>query len=562
MTTNRRTLWVLSWIAALALALSACGGADGNADEGGDSDDDKQASATGSEPGNILEFGEQYKVEFTAGETELEFEIEPDPGVIISAEFENDAASSAFFSAQLTQDGEAKAFSDTASPGGSTDLAFTLAAEDDDSTFKLELSGNPDTTVTFQVNTEPQEDGGKEGDAPGELANPRPLDLGGDDSDDDDADEDAEDDEADSDEDADSEGDESDDADEDGDAAEDDEDSDTAEGMELPGHLGGNDQADYYSFDAAGGDEINIPLTNHDDSEGSISVTLMFNGDSIETANVNAGGDDAITRTLGDDEDGEYILVVTGFGETNYTFTPSLGSQADCGQEGDAPSGDGDNRAIDVPSDCDGRFGDADVDDSYEFEAAGGDLIEIEVSNDATSDGRVFLSLRFNGKRLDNVTVNAGGTETISRTLAAADGGTYEILVEGDSGQATTYNFTLGGGTQDDGGSGGDAGEEGDELAIEVGKPISGVIGDSDKVDAYKVNITSPNATIEFTNDAASDGRVLPKMFVNGKRKGDANVSPGGSEVVEMTEVTGELQIVVKGDSVPAVNYTFTVTEG
>lgn len=101
-----------------------------------------------------------------------------------------------------------------------------------------------------------------------------------------------------------------------------------------------------------------------------------------------------------------------------------------------------------------------------------------------------------------------GEERTDAEVMSDSSGGLYYLEVEGGEGP---YAVELALEAQDDGGSGGDAGDEAAEaVPLETGQSFSGRVGDFDESDWYAVEIGNGQVVdVAFTPSEGADGMVV-----------------------------------------------------
>ena len=154
-----------------------------------------------------------------------------------------------------------------------------------------------------------------------------------------------------------------------------------------------------------------------------------------------------------------------------------------------------------------GIIGDLDESDWYSFEVPSGSILEISFTPGYDSEG---VNIEFLDTEVDEIwtewEISAGVTIARSMQMNGSSGGIYYISVfKGGTG---TYSLTVSAVSQDDAGSGDDAGDRAVyAVSLEKGQTVSGIIGDYDEEDWYSVEVDEgQNLTFLVTPDADGYG--------------------------------------------------------
>ncbi len=164
----------------------------------------------------------------------------------------------------------------------------------------------------------------------------------------------------------------------------------------------------------------------------------------------------------------------------------------------------------------------------YTMDVPDSAILTITAENQRESIGSVRFILSKAGDRFSDFTLAPGADEQDVVVLAADGGGPFELSATGGP---AAYSFTVGLGSQNDAGSGGDAGADlAASLPIATGS-FSGQMSPFDRADVYEVDI-DPGSDAQFTLASAreSEGSVRMIASIEGDRIFDSTVDPGASD--------------------------------
>ncbi|MFP3897636.1 MAG: hypothetical protein ACLFV5_12485, partial [Anaerolineales bacterium] len=136
--------------------------------------------------------------------------------------------------------------------------------------------------------------------------------------------------------------------------------------------------------------------------------------------------------------------------------------------------------------------------DWYTFEVADDQVLTVEFTpGEDAGELNVQLLDADQNRIWRELSVNPTVTKSTRQLMSSSSGGMYYIAVSAGQGD---YSIELATESQDDAGSGGDAGDKvADALGVEVGQTFSGEIGDFDKEDWYTFEVADDQAlTADF----------------------------------------------------------------
>jgi len=270
-------------------------------------------------------------------------------------------------------------------------------------------------------------------------------------------------------------------------------------GRSFRGEKGGFDKEDWYNFDIPNGHILKLAFTPHEEAE-SVSISLLnFERKTVWRYSYVAPGVTKSTRVMMGTSSGGtyYVCVYDGSGQ--YQFELTTESQNDAGSGNDA--GDKITEALKIGpgQSFPGEIGGLDEQDFYEFSIPNGHVLNLAFTpNKQATHMDVYLR---NSKWHDiwgSQNVDSGTTISTRKMMNTTSGGTYYVLVCDGSGQ---YQFELTTESQNDAGSGNDAGDKITEaLKIGPGQSFPGEIGGLDGEDWYTFSPVE-GRIIKFTPD-------------------------------------------------------------
>ncbi len=267
-------------------------------------------------------------------------------------------------------------------------------------------------------------------------------------------------------------------------------------------------QPNWYRFEVAPGQIVGLTLTPGEDVSECLGFLLL------DSAQLQIGGEGGLcpgktgssTTIMNNGSGGRHYVSLLGQG--SYSFELSLQNQNDGNSGGDA--GDGFNQATpaQLGTVVTGQIGDYDEEDWYRLEVPPGYVLPLALTagEDVIDDA---LAIRLWDADQQEVefkdVIYAGQAESFTKVMNNSTGGTYYVTIYGQG----SYTLDIGGQSQNDGNSGGDAGDEFQQATpVQLGSVVSGQIGDYDQEDWYVVEVPQGhNLSVSFT--------VLDESFID-----------------------------------------------
>lgn len=281
-------------------------------------------------------------------------------------------------------------------------------------------------------------------------------------------------------------------------------------GAAAKGLLGDTDLDDWYTLDVAGGSVLTVALQPEASAKVSVYVQGPEDYDIWSEYDVVPREGAALTLLVADDEGGKYAVHVQGAGA--YTLEAAAMSQNDGGSGGDAGGELADAVSVPVGKPFAGIVGDTDYADYYTFDVPAGAVLSVVVTT-AKGSEKVDVELYdFEEAPLwSEYDLRAGQPLTMTVIVGAESGGQYALGVR--SGPAA-YQVEVSTAGQDDGGSGGDAGDElGEAVEIVLDEEYSGLQGDSDWADWYTFTLEDGEAAEVTVTVPKGQGAFLLQVF-------------------------------------------------
>jgi hypothetical protein len=205
----------------------------------------------------------------------------------------------------------------------------------------------------------------------------------------------------------------------------------------------------------------------------------------------------------------------------------------------------------------DGEFG-----ASFSFEAPAGAVVTVTSTAPDGNQGFTTVSVGPAGQAIRRFDLPAGTSESVTYITSADGGGRWNVEISAAPGDVVAFRADAP--LQADGGVAGDAGSHaGATTTVELGAPLSGMLGDEDSEDWFAIPLTGGDVVTVSVDMLADDGQghVSADIVYNGSRVSDVQVSSGGEET--MTQIfaedqVGEAQLRVGGRG----NYGFTIEAG
>lgn len=148
----------------------------------------------------------------------------------------------------------------------------------------------------------------------------------------------------------------------------------------------------------------------------------------------------------------------------------------------------------------------------YQFSVPNGSILTFEI--EATDGLITYTFLDPNDARIEKDNVSIHQPERLTVIINRNSGGLYKLLIGGFE---AAYKLRVLQELQDDGDSGGDAGDSMDaSVPLETDRTYSGVLGEFDTVDVYRVEVPA-NGVLHFrvTNDASSESALDARLLLD-----------------------------------------------
>ncbi|HEX8683106.1 MAG TPA: hypothetical protein VF707_12380 [Ardenticatenaceae bacterium] len=175
----------------------------------------------------------------------------------------------------------------------------------------------------------------------------------------------------------------------------------------------------------------------------------------------------------------------------------------------------------------------------YSLEVPDGGVAQATLAVDDGSPAPIHVTLYdANQNYLEEITVPVGEEETLDYLFRLGGEGSGQVFLALD-GEAT---FTLQGQgiTQDDGGSGTDAGADSADAVDVEGEQVSGTLGDQDGDDYYAFEVPTSGGLLELSLEAADDGVSLTIYDADGNYVNEASTEPGSDPAVTQNQIPSE----------------------
>jgi hypothetical protein len=306
------------------------------------------------------------------------------------------------------------------------------------------------------------------------------------------------------------------------------------------GALAEGDEEHWYKFEVPHGHVLSLAFTPGEDVPGSLDVWL-YNSDQKDiwsAQNVGPTVTQSGTRVMNTSSGGTYYVQVCD-GPGSYSLDLSLQGQNDAGSGGDA--GDELLQGLEVGTGqtISGQIGNYDEEDWYKFELPHGHILSLAFTPGEDVPGSLDIWLYNSDQKEIWSAQNVGPTVTQlgTRVMNTSSGGTYYVRVCDGEGR---YGIELASQSQNDAGSGGDAGDElVQALEVGTGQTISGQLGDYDEEDWYKVEVPAGHILSLAFTPGEDVPHSLDVWLYNPDQKeiwAAQNVGPTVTKSYEMTE--------------------------
>ncbi|MGM0401379.1 MAG: hypothetical protein ACQEQT_08785 [Chloroflexota bacterium] len=308
-------------------------------------------------------------------------------------------------------------------------------------------------------------------------------------------------------------------------------------GQSLSGEIGDFDEEDWYTFEVADGQAVSVDFTPGEDAEPMNVRLLDPEQDEVwRELGVSPTVTKSTRQMMSSSSGGMYYIRISeGHGE--YTIELAAESQDDAGSGGDAGDKVADALEVEVDQTFSGEKGDFDQEDWYTFEVADGQAVSVDFTPGEDAES---MNVQLLDSDQDRVWRELGVSPTVTKStrqlMSSSSGGMYYIQVSEGYGE---YAIELAAESQDDAGSGGDAGDKvADALEVDAGQSFSGEIGEFDQEDWYTFEVTDGQVlSVDFT--PGEDAEPMNVQLLNSDQDRvwrELGVDPTVTKSVERTE--------------------------
>ena len=329
------------------------------------------------------------------------------------------------------------------------------------------------------------------------------------------------------------------------------------------GYLDSTDEVDYYKISVSVGQSISVSMMSPSDSDFDLRL-YDSNQTQVDYSNSSGSVTDTVTYTA-TTSGYFYVKVYLWSGSGTYSMVVTIiggevTTQNDMGTGGDAGNSLSVATQIAANTSGTGYLDSTDTADYYKVSVTSGQTVSVSMTPPSGSDFDLKL-YDANQSQVDSSTL--GGSQTDSVEAIASSTGYYYIHVEQWSGSGS-YSLAVtvtGGATQDDMGTGTDAGNS-LSVATQIAANTSGMgyINETDTADYYKVSVTSGQTiSVSMTPPSSSDFDL--KLYDTNQSQVDSSTLGGSqTDTVEGTTTSsGYFYIYVYRWSGSGI-YSMTVT--
>jgi len=304
-------------------------------------------------------------------------------------------------------------------------------------------------------------------------------------------------------------------------------------GSSFSGEMGGLDEEDWYRFDIPPGHILKLSFTPRESSEAMKFSLRSFERSEVWYSGVVPAGETRLERVMMNNSSGGTYYLEAYYGSGQYGFEIFIESQNDAASGTDAADKMAEALKIMPGRSYSGELGGYDENDWYRFDIPAGSILKMALTN--YEDGE---PMKFSFRNVDAIevwqsdVVPPGTTKSTRMMINNTTGGIYFLEAFYGNGP---YKFEVLTESQNDGGSGTDAGDKITEaLKIKPGRSISGELGDFDQEDWYTFT-PQEGKSIEFTS--SKDGEPLTLSIGNVARRKvlyTAELTPGITRTFEI----------------------------
>jgi hypothetical protein len=250
------------------------------------------------------------------------------------------------------------------------------------------------------------------------------------------------------------------------------------------GYLDATDTADWYKVEVTAGQTVSVSMIPSFGPD--FDLELYGPNQAYLGSSAHGGSQPEAAHGTVTSSGYAYIFVKRFAGEGTYSLTITGTTQDDMGTGGDA----GDNfgaATLVTPGTGAGYLDSQDRSDWYKIQVTPGQLVSVSMTPSFGAD----FDLAIYGPNHAYLGSSAhGGSQPEAAHGAIASSGYVYIFVERFTGEGT-YSLVITGTTQDDMGTGGDAGDNFGAATVITPGTGTGYLGSTDKADWYKIQVTA-----------------------------------------------------------------------
>lgn len=279
----------------------------------------------------------------------------------------------------------------------------------------------------------------------------------------------------------------------------------------VEGELENEDDEDWYSIQVQGGGILNLIFSPGADAERMNFIVLDDElAELAQEWDVQPPSSRTFRYVTPDGEERTFYVTVAGGSAGFYTIQPEVTTQNDAGSGGDAGGSAVSALELEPDEEVTGLLGDLDQSDWYVFDLEAGSVLDISMTpgNEAENINVALYDTDLEAE-WQEWDVNPGVTRSYTLQLGEDDAGRY--YAEVSIGGYGTYTLNVETGSQNDGGSGEDAGDRPvTALPADTLEVINGRVAGYDEDDFYSFELeqNEPFAFAFTPNDDAGQLNV------------------------------------------------------
>lgn len=277
----------------------------------------------------------------------------------------------------------------------------------------------------------------------------------------------------------------------------------------VQGELENEDDEDWYSIRVLGGGILNLIFSPGADAERMNFIVLDDElAELAQEWDVQPPSSRTFRYVTPDGEERTFYVTVAGGSAGSYTIQPEVTTQNDAGSGRDAGGSAVSALELEPDEDVTGLLGDLDQSDWYVFDLEAGSVLDISMTpgNEAENINVALYDTDLEAE-WQEWDVNPGVTRSYTLQLGEDDAGRY--YAEVSIGGYGTYTLNVETGSQNDGGSGGDAGDRPvTALPADTLEVIHGRVAGYDEDDFYSFELEQ-NGSFGFSFTPDDDAGQL-----------------------------------------------------